>query len=101
MPTVPEAIEAIHDAGGVAIWAHPFWDLEADDQTIETLERFKGYGIDGVEAFYVTHTREQTLLLDDKARALDLLTTGSADFPGPDHPHFSAFGAFQVHGREP
>ena len=28
-PTVPEAIEAIHAAGGVAVWAHPFWDLAA------------------------------------------------------------------------
>jgi predicted metal-dependent phosphoesterase TrpH len=28
-PTVEEAIALIHDAGGVAVWAHPFWDLEA------------------------------------------------------------------------
>ena len=28
MPAVPDAIAAIHDAGGVAVWAHPFWDLE-------------------------------------------------------------------------
>ena len=27
-PTVEEAIEVIHAAGGVAIWAHPFWDIE-------------------------------------------------------------------------
>ena len=26
-PTVEESIEAIHDAGGVAVWAHPFWDI--------------------------------------------------------------------------
>src|SRR5258708_1460070 len=24
-PTVAEAIDAIHEAGGVAVWAHPFW----------------------------------------------------------------------------
>ena len=26
-PTVAESIAAIHDAGGVAVWAHPFWDV--------------------------------------------------------------------------
>src|SRR5215207_7777327 len=26
-PTVEEAIEVIHAAGGVAVWAHPFWDI--------------------------------------------------------------------------
>jgi 3',5'-nucleoside bisphosphate phosphatase len=101
MPTVPQAIEAIHDAGGVAVWAHPFWDLDDTQQTLDALERFAGYGIDGVEAFYITHTREQTLALDDAATARGLLTTGSADFHGPEHPHFSAFGAFELYEREP
>ncbi len=27
-PTVEQAIELIHGAGGVAVWAHPFWDIE-------------------------------------------------------------------------
>ena len=27
-PTVEEAIEWIHEAAGVAVWAHPFWDIE-------------------------------------------------------------------------
>ena len=31
-PTVEEAIEVIHAAGGVAIWAHPFWDIEDREQ---------------------------------------------------------------------
>ena len=30
-----------------------------------------------------------------------LLTTGSADFHGPDHPIFSRFRAFELHGLEP
>ncbi len=34
-PTVAEAIEAIHDAGGVAIWAHPFWDIEDDGEVLD------------------------------------------------------------------
>jgi predicted metal-dependent phosphoesterase TrpH len=100
-PTVPEAIAAIHDAGGIAIWAHPFWDITSPDEVLTTLAAFAGDGLDGVEAFYVTHTREQTLLLADAAQASGLLTTGSADFHGPGHRRFSRFGAFDLHGREP
>src|SRR5215212_11923742 len=31
-PTVSEAIEVIHAAGGVAIWAHPFWDVDDPEE---------------------------------------------------------------------
>ena len=100
-PTVEEAIALIHSAGGVAIWAHPFWDIDADPAVLQTVERFIGFGLDGVEVFYVEHTREQTLLLDDFCRERGLLTTGSSDFHGPDHRFFSRFLAHELHGREP
>lgn len=100
-PTVPEAIEALHAAGGVAVWAHPFWDLAGDDDVIAALERFAAAGLDGVEAFYTTHSGPQTRLLCAAAERLDLLTTGSADFHGPQHSRFSRFRAFELHGCEP
>jgi 3',5'-nucleoside bisphosphate phosphatase len=100
-PTVPEAIEAIHAAGGIAVWAHPFFDLWQPSEVREALTRFKGAGLDGVEAFYATHDREQTLLLSTLAGELGLLTTGSADFHGPTHRRFSRFRAFELHGLEP
>jgi predicted metal-dependent phosphoesterase TrpH len=100
-PGVEEAIGVIHDAGGVAIWAHPFWDVEADEEVLATIERFKGWGLDGVEAYYVTHTREQTLLVADTCEELGLITTGSSDFHGPEHRHFARFRAHELHGREP
>ena len=59
-PTVAEAIEVIHAAGGVAVWAHPFWDVEDPAEALGTLEAFADAGLDGVECFYVTHTEEQT-----------------------------------------
>ena len=100
-PTVAEAIDAIHAAGGVAIWAHPFWDLDADDDVVDTIERFTALGLDGVEAFYITHTREQTVLCAGACAARGLLTTGSADFHGPDHPRFHRFRAFDLYGQTP
>ena len=100
-PTVEAAIALVHGAGGVAVWAHPFWDIEADPDVLETLERFQNLGLDGVEAFYVTHTREQTELLNARATELDLLTTGSADYHGPAHRQFNHFRAFETYGLSP
>jgi predicted metal-dependent phosphoesterase TrpH len=100
-PTVPEAIEAIHGAGGVAVWAHPFFDLWIADEVRDTLLRFQRCGLDGVEAFYATHDREQTLLLARLASEHGLLSTGSADFHGPSHRLFSRFRAFSLFGCTP
>lgn len=100
-PTVARAIDAIHAAGGVAVWAHPFWDVSDPSDVLATVERFHALGIDGIEAFYITHTREQTELLAERCAALDLLSTGSADFHGPENRLFSRFLAFETYGLEP
>lgn len=100
-PTVEEAIAVIHQAGGVAIWAHPFWDVDEPESVLAMIDRYRGYGLDGVEVFYTTFTKEQIELLDDACTERGLLTTGSADFHGPEHPHFSRFRAFDLHGRTP
>jgi hypothetical protein len=100
-PTVGQAVEAIHDAGGVAIWAHPFWDISDRDEVLSSLQRFHDLGIDGVEAFYITHDESQTRLLAATAAELGLLTTGSADFHGPENRQFHSFMAFETYGLEP
>jgi predicted metal-dependent phosphoesterase TrpH len=100
-PTVAQAVEAIHDAGGVAIWAHPFWDVSEDGEVLDSIERFVAAGIDGVEAFYVTHTREQTELIAGRCREGELLMTGSADYHGPNNRLFNSFLAFETYGIEP
>ncbi len=97
-PSVADAIELIHGAGGVAVWAHPFWDVASPADVLSTLERFVALGLDGVEAFYVTHTREQTEILVDRCAELGLLTTGSSDFHGPHHREFRHFRAFKTYG---
>ncbi len=101
MPTVPEAIALLHEAGGVAVWAHPYWDLADDDQVLATLSRFVAAQLDGVETFYVTHDERQTRLLHARATELGLLTTGSTDFHGPQHAEFSGFRGFATYGLEP
>jgi 3',5'-nucleoside bisphosphate phosphatase len=100
-PTVAQAVDAIHEAGGVAVWAHPFWDIADAGEVLDTVARFQALGMDGVEAFYITHTREQTELLARRCAELGLLSTGSADFHGPENRQFSRFMAFETYGFEP
>jgi predicted metal-dependent phosphoesterase TrpH len=99
-PSVRDAIETIHDAAGVAVWAHPFWDVSEPRTVLDTIDQFRSCGLDGVECFYATHTREQAELLADHCDEHDLLSTGSSDFHGPRHRVFSRFRAFSTYGRE-
>jgi predicted metal-dependent phosphoesterase TrpH len=100
IPTIEESLATIHAAGGVAVWAHPFWDVEEPDLVRETVERFRSHGLDGVECFYPTHSAEQTAQLADQCADLALLTTGSSDYHGPEHRQFNRFRAFSTHGRD-
>lgn len=100
-PSVATAIATIHDAQGIAVWAHPFWDIADADEVLSTVDEFRDLGVDGVECFYATHSRGQAELLADRCAALGLLTTGSSDFHGPNHREFSSFRAFNTFGREP
>jgi len=100
-PTVAEAIGWIHDAGGLAFWAHPFWDIEQPAEVLAAIDRFRALGLDGVECFYVTFDREQTLLLADRCEELGLLRSASSDYHGPEHRLFNRFLAYELHGRTP
>ncbi|HEY6397625.1 MAG TPA: PHP domain-containing protein, partial [Solirubrobacteraceae bacterium] len=100
-PSVAESIEAIHAAGGVAVWAHPFWDIPEAAAVLKTVDRFRSFGVDGVECYYPTHSAEQTELVADRCAELGLLSTGSSDYHGPGHRIFSKFRAFSTYGRKP
>jgi predicted metal-dependent phosphoesterase TrpH len=83
------------------VWAHPFWDVDDSGEALATLDAFVADGLDGVEAFYTTHTEEQTRLLYEAASQRGLLTTGSSDFHAPDHQRFDEFRNFALYGLEP
>ncbi len=100
-PTVQEAIAWIHEAAGVAVWAHPFWDIEDSAEVLDAISRYRAAGLDGVEVFYPSHSQEQTCLLARCTAELGLLSTGSSDYHGPDHRLFSRFRAFDLHGCDP
>ena len=76
-PEPAEIIEAIHEAGGIAVLAHPgFYN------NFELLEELIPLGLDGVEVWHPENTPEQQELLINIAKKNDLLMTGGSDFHG-------------------
>ncbi len=75
-PEPQEIIEAIHEAGGIAVLAHPgFYD------NFELLDEI-GDILDGVEVWHPENTPEQQELLKKKAKQYSLVMTGGSDFHG-------------------
>ncbi len=78
-----ESIAQIHEAGGLAILAHPPYLKADNDQDMENIVGgLKEQGLDGIEVFYSTHTREQTALCARLAEKFDLVPSGGSDFHG-------------------
>ena len=94
-PSAAQAIELIRAAGGVAVIAHPYWDVSEPEQ-VEDLIR--SLGADGVETFYPSHSKEQTEHLLALCDELDLVPTASSDYHGPTHKTFAKFGAYDTYG---
>ena len=72
-----EAIELIHQAGGLAVIAHP--GLNRVDEIIPGLVRA---GLDGLECFHTKHTPNTSEHYVGLAKQLGLLITGGSDCHG-------------------
>jgi 3',5'-nucleoside bisphosphate phosphatase len=94
-PTAEQAIELIREAGGVAVIAHPYWDIDAPDEVDDLI---RSLGADGIETYYPTHSKEQTAHLLELCVELGLTPTASSDYHGPTHKTFSTFGAYETYG---
>ena len=78
-PTPKQAIDCIHECGGIACIAHP-GRIQMDFFTREKLIRtLKNCGADGIEGYYSTHTEEETQYFLKLAKELSMLVTGGSD----------------------
>ena len=77
-----EAIRRIHDAGGVAIQAHP-GQMGKDADIPRLLE----WGLDGLEVWHPDHTREMRKRYERMAEAHGLIATGGSDFHAANDGH--------------
>lgn len=74
---VGEIIELIHQAGGMAVLAHP--KLIFDDAIVENICQ---QGIDGMECFYPQHDETDTKKYLEMAERYHLKPSGGSDFHG-------------------
>lgn len=77
-PTVEQAIEIIHDAGGVAVLAHP-GQYDQDAKIKDWVEA----GLDGIEVIHPRHDAGARWRYEEAAKRYGLLCTGGSDFHGP------------------
>lgn len=76
-------VDLVHEAGGVAILAHPWGrgrERTLPPQVLQTL--VDDHGLDGVEVDHQDHDRDARRRLRKLVNRLDLLGTGSSDYHG-------------------
>jgi len=75
--SVRDAVSIAHEAGAVAVWAHP-----AQSGRRDRLEPMVDAGLDGVEILHPSHTQEDILRLRALADFFHLLPSGGSDWHG-------------------
>jgi len=83
-----DAIRRIHEAGGVAIQAHP-GQMGKDEDLPQLLK----WGLDGLEVFHPDHTPQMRHRYANFVSDHDLIATGGSDFHGDDDHHGSKLGS--------
>lgn len=76
-PTVKEVIDEIHNAGGIAILAHP-----GKFDNFDEIDAYLELGLDGVEVWSPSNTPEQTEELQAMCKKKKILMTGGSNFHG-------------------
>lgn len=85
--TPQEAIAHIHDAGGVAIWAHPLRSKNLTFADLESrLQDWISWGLDGLEVVYSQYSPDEAEWAARMQQQHDLLGTGGSDFHGRSKP---------------
>lgn len=94
--TAAQAVSRLHEAGGIAVLAHPGASI-TDQAVLDDVLRLP---IDGVEAFSSYHTTVQAASYAEQAKARHLLITGGSDFHGRIKPNID-LGAVDWLEHEP
>ena len=94
-----DAIAFIAGAGGVPVLAHPCTVKLPAGQVKDFVQRLRDVGLQGIEAYYPEHSREQEKAYLALAGELGLLATGGSDFHGTVTPKLelgTGFGGLRV-----
>jgi len=85
-----ESIALIHEAGGIAVLAHPYQlKLSSHEEVDQLVGELKGLGLDGIEAVYSRHSAAERASYSEVATRHGLLVTGGSDYHGSYKPDIS------------
>ena len=79
-PTVEEVIDAVHEANGYVVLAHPCNYYK--EEVLEKLEKFKSIGIDGVECYYPANSEMMTETCIEFCKNNNMIITVGSDSHG-------------------
>lgn len=91
-----EAIQLLHDAGGLAVLAHP---SELNDKILvnELLNKFK---FDGIEVYHPSADKKDTKYWQQTAEEKQLLISGGSDFHGLPDRFPDKLGIFKINDEK-
>ncbi|MEG1877779.1 MAG: PHP domain-containing protein [Lachnospiraceae bacterium] len=87
--SLSEGVALLHEAGGIAVLAHPGQNLQND---YKFLEQMLKTGIDGIEAYSSYHSRIEAAIFDQIAQNHQLLIACGSDFHGKIKPSIPLCG---------
>ena len=83
-----ESIRVIHEAGGLAFWAHPVYRTSGGERSFvrRYLRQLVPLGLDGIEAFYSLFSVAQHTMILEMAKEFNILVSGGSDYHGMNQP---------------
>ncbi len=100
VPDGPTCLQAIHDAGGLAIWAHPMTSSSrTQSKCLAIATELRDFGLDGIEVYYSEHSPTQQDTVLRIAAKLNLAVSGGSDFHGDHIPEIKlgvGYGSLRV-----
>jgi predicted metal-dependent phosphoesterase TrpH len=80
--TIEKSIQLIHNAEGLAVWAHPYSAVNNTEELVELTRKLVDYGIDGMEVYYSSYDESMISNLKELANRFNLFCTAGSDYHG-------------------
>ena len=86
IPTTKEVFDILDKMKAVSVLAHPGYDLTLDQTNY--IDEMVQMGLEGLEVYYTTHTKEQVEYYHNYCKEHNLIETCGSDFHGSFKPTY-------------
>lgn len=91
-----EVLNLIHQAGGVAVLAHPMQLVKKGLELNYVIGKLVDQGLDGLELYYPTHSKKTRATLLQFVKRYNLVVSGGSDYHGDMRPGTTLAGGKNV-----